>query len=97
MPLLRFKTDTARKSFRVEYPFESNCFSLPALRMHYLDEGDGPPKVMVHGNPTWSYYRRNKDFPSRTTALSISSPVTTRGIFMLKNPIFAVTSNFEPS
>lgn len=59
MPLLRFKTDTARESFRVEYPFESNYFSLPAMRMHYLDEGDGPPVVMVHGNPTWSYYYRN--------------------------------------
>lgn len=27
--------------------------------MHYLDEGDGPPVVMVHGNPTWSFYYRN--------------------------------------
>jgi cis-3-alkyl-4-acyloxetan-2-one decarboxylase len=30
-------------------------------RMHYLDEGpaDGVPVVMVHGNPTWSFYYRN--------------------------------------
>lgn len=29
--------------------------------MHYLDEGpeDGQPVVMVHGNPTWSFYYRN--------------------------------------
>jgi haloalkane dehalogenase len=27
--------------------------------MHYLDEGDGPPVVMLHGNPTWSFYYRN--------------------------------------
>ncbi|RMF83131.1 MAG: alpha/beta fold hydrolase [Planctomycetota bacterium] len=26
--------------------------------MHYLDEGAGPPLVMVHGNPTWSAYYR---------------------------------------
>jgi len=27
--------------------------------MHYLDEGEGDPIVMVHGNPTWSFtYRR---------------------------------------
>jgi len=28
------------------------------LRYHYLDEGEGPPVVMVHGNPTWSFYFR---------------------------------------
>ena len=28
------------------------------LRLHYLDEGDGKPVVMVHGNPTWSFYYR---------------------------------------
>jgi haloalkane dehalogenase len=29
--------------------------------MHHLDEGstDDPPVVMVHGNPTWSFYYRN--------------------------------------
>src|SRR3954447_4449252 len=28
------------------------------LRLHYLDEGEGEPVVMVHGNPTWSFYYR---------------------------------------
>ncbi len=28
------------------------------LRYHYLDEGDGEPVVMVHGNPSWSFYYR---------------------------------------
>ncbi|QEG23497.1 Haloalkane dehalogenase [Mariniblastus fucicola] len=29
--------------------------------MHYVDEGprDAPPVLMVHGNPTWSFYYRN--------------------------------------
>lgn len=27
--------------------------------MHYIDEGKGPVVVLVHGNPTWSYYYRN--------------------------------------
>jgi cis-3-alkyl-4-acyloxetan-2-one decarboxylase len=26
--------------------------------MHYLDEGQGPPVIMLHGNPTWSFYYR---------------------------------------
>ncbi len=40
------------------YPFESHRFDLDGLSMHYLDEGAGPPVVMVHGNPTWSFYYR---------------------------------------
>lgn len=26
--------------------------------MHYLDEGQGPAVIMLHGNPTWSFYYR---------------------------------------
>ena len=28
------------------------------LRSHYLDQGQGAPVVMVHGNPSWSIYYR---------------------------------------
>ena len=43
------------------YPFESNWLDLPGGKMHYLDEGprDAPPVLMLHGNPTWSFYYRN--------------------------------------
>ena len=43
------------------YPFASHWLDLSGLRMHYLDEGprDGPVVLMVHGNPTWSFYYRN--------------------------------------
>lgn len=41
------------------YPFESHYLTLNGSRLHYLDEGEGDPVVMVHGNPTWSFYYRN--------------------------------------
>ena len=41
------------------YPFEGRYLDRQGLRYHYLDEGEGPPVVMVHGNPTWSFYFRN--------------------------------------
>ena len=41
------------------YPFSSHAMSIAAWRYHYLDEGSGEPLVMVHGNPTWSFYFRN--------------------------------------
>jgi haloalkane dehalogenase len=41
------------------YPFASHFFERNGLRLHYLDEGRGDPVVMLHGNPTWSYYYRH--------------------------------------
>lgn len=43
------------------YPFGSHWLQRPAGRMHYLDEGprDAPPVLMLHGNPTWSFYYRD--------------------------------------
>lgn len=42
------------------YPFESHWLETPGgHRLHFLDEGRGEPVVMVHGNPTWSFYYRN--------------------------------------
>ena len=28
------------------------------FKYHYVDQGAGPPVIMVHGNPTWSFYYR---------------------------------------
>ncbi len=44
------------------YPFTPKQFEVrPGLSMSYLDEGprDGEVVVMLHGNPSWSYYWRN--------------------------------------
>lgn len=43
------------------YPFESRWLDIDGLRLHYIDEGprDAPVLLMVHGNPTWSFYYRN--------------------------------------
>jgi pimeloyl-ACP methyl ester carboxylesterase len=34
-------------------------FDRGGLMLHYLDEGCGEPVVMLHGNPTWSFYFRH--------------------------------------
>lgn len=43
------------------YPFSSHFLELRGQRLHYLDEGprDAPAVLMLHGNPTWSFYYRN--------------------------------------
>ncbi len=42
-----------------EYNFKSHYASIDGHRLHYIDEGQGPVIVAVHGNPTWSFYYRN--------------------------------------
>jgi haloalkane dehalogenase len=44
---------------RAEYPFESRWVDVGVGRAHYIDEGKGPPVVMVHGTPTWSFLYRH--------------------------------------
>jgi haloalkane dehalogenase len=44
---------------RAGYPFTSRFLTLPAGRLHYVDEGAGPPVLFVHGTPTWSYEWRH--------------------------------------
>lgn len=42
------------------YPFKLNRLELNnGNATNYIDEGEGDPIVMVHGNPTWSFYYRN--------------------------------------
>lgn len=44
--------------WRPLYPFSSRWLDLDGARYHYLDEGQGEPLLLVHGNPTWSFYWR---------------------------------------
>jgi haloalkane dehalogenase len=41
------------------YPFSGRFLARPGGKLHYLDEGGGDPILMLHGNPTWSFYYRN--------------------------------------
>lgn len=41
------------------YPFASHWFTSVDGRMHFVDEGTGPPVVLVHGTPTWSFLFRH--------------------------------------
>ena len=40
------------------YPFEDRYEEVEGAQVHYVDEGDGPPLLLLHGNPTWSFLYR---------------------------------------
>jgi haloalkane dehalogenase len=49
------------------YAWEPNYADVDGLRIHYLDEGEGDPVLLLHGEPTWSFlYRKLIAAVSRT-------------------------------
>ncbi len=47
-----------KETWREQYPFKDRYWDRQGLKLHYVDEGKGETVVMVHGNPTWSFYYR---------------------------------------
>ena len=41
-----------------DFPFSPRFRQVEELRLAHLDEGDGPPVVLFHGEPTWSFLWR---------------------------------------
>ena len=52
---------TASAAWRLQYPFESRYLEVGGANMHYIDQGSPESDVilMMHGNPTWSFYWRH--------------------------------------
>lgn len=47
------------ESWKKHYPFEGKFLNINGNKLHYIDEGEGHPVIMLHGNPTWSFFYRN--------------------------------------
>ncbi|MFL5855868.1 MAG: haloalkane dehalogenase [Solirubrobacteraceae bacterium] len=48
-----------------DFPFAPHYRQVDGLRIAHLDEGDGPPVVFFHGEPTWSFLWRKVIPPVR--------------------------------
>ena len=48
----------AEETFDGTFPFQPRFITAPGFRMHYVDEGEGEPIVLLHGEPTWGYIYR---------------------------------------
>ncbi len=75
------RTPDSRFENLEDYPFSGNYVDVAAsdtepLRMHYLDEGphDGPPIVLLHGEPTWSYLYRKMIPPLAEGGFRVLAP-----------------------
>jgi haloalkane dehalogenase len=47
------------ETFEGTYPFAPQYYDGNGFEMHFVDEGQGEPVVLLHGDPTWGYLYRN--------------------------------------
>ncbi len=55
------------------WSFAPRYLEQDGLRMHYVDEGDGDPVLLLHGEPTWGYLYR-KLIPELTPSARVVAP-----------------------
>ena len=53
-----FRTPDERFESLPGFPYEPHYREVDGLRLAHIDEGEGPPVVLFHGEPTWSYLWR---------------------------------------
>jgi haloalkane dehalogenase len=58
------------------YPFESHFAQIDGAQLHYVDEGNGAPLLLLHGNPTWSFLYREiiKGLSDRFRCIAVDYP-----------------------
>jgi haloalkane dehalogenase len=57
-----------------DFPFEPHYRELDGFRLAHIDEGDGPPVIFVHGEPTWSFLWRKVIPPVRDAGFRCIAP-----------------------
>jgi len=50
----------ASETFDHTWPYAAHYSSAPGFAMHYIDEGEGEPLLLLHGEPTWGYLFRHQ-------------------------------------
>jgi haloalkane dehalogenase len=57
-----------------DFPFPAHYRDYDGLRLAHIDEGDGPPVVFFHGEPTWSFLWRKVIPPVRDAGFRCIAP-----------------------
>ena len=53
-----YRTPDERFASLPGYDFAPHYVEQDGMRMHYVDEGEGAPVLLLHGEPTWAYLYR---------------------------------------
>jgi haloalkane dehalogenase len=68
-----YRTPDSRFEDLPDYGFQPRYVEQDGLRMHYVDEGEGDPVLLLHGEPTWAYLYR-KVIPRLTSSCRCVAP-----------------------
>ncbi len=69
-----YRTPDERFEGLPEFPFAPRYREVDGLRLCHVDEGEGPPVVFFHGEPTWSYLWRKVIPPVRDAGYRCIAP-----------------------
>lgn len=69
-----YRTPEERFEGLPDFPFVPRYREADGLRLCHLDEGEGPPVVFLHGEPTWSYLWRRVIPPVRDAGFRCIAP-----------------------
>jgi len=58
MGVVAYRTADERFLGLPGWPYEPRYVEQDGLRLHYVDEGDGAPILLLHGEPTWGFLYR---------------------------------------
>jgi haloalkane dehalogenase len=57
-----------------DFPFAPRYLEWNGLRLHYVDEGQGAPVVLFHGEPTWGFLYRKVALPLLAAGYRVVAP-----------------------
>jgi haloalkane dehalogenase len=69
-----FRTPDERFSKLPAFPWQPHYREVEGLRLAHVDEGEGPPVVFFHGEPTWSFLWRKVIPPVREAGFRCVAP-----------------------
>jgi haloalkane dehalogenase len=69
-----FRTPDDRFEGLPEFPFTPHYTEIGELRIARIEEGDGPPVLFMHGEPTWSFLWRKVIGPVRDAGFRCIAP-----------------------
>ena len=69
-----FRTPDERFEQLPDFPYEPVYREVNGLRLAHVDAGDGPPVVMIHGSPAWSFVWRTVFPPLREAGYRCIAP-----------------------
>ena len=74
MTVEALRTPDERFASLPAFPFLPHYLEWEGLRLHYLDEGQGPPVVLFHGEPTWCFLYRKVAAPLLAAGYRVIAP-----------------------